>query len=180
VTPAGLLAYAAIYLAAIVEGEIVFVSASVLVASGRLDYVPVLIAGALGGATGDQLYFYILRGRAAGWLGRLRPIAARREAIVARVQQHRSLMVLAIRFAPGLRIAIAAACAYGGVPPLQFSLLNLAAALVWATALLAVVSHVGPRALAHFGMGGVWGAVIPAILIVLFGWWLGRDLRKKT
>jgi membrane protein DedA with SNARE-associated domain len=176
VMPTGPLAYAAIYLAAIIEGEVVFVAASVLVASGQLAHIPVLVAGALGAATGDQLYFYALRGRLAGWLTRFRPIAARREAIVTRVRRHRSLMILALRFAPGLRIAIAAACAYARVPPLLFSVLNLGAAFVWATLLLALVSRVGPAALGRVGLSGIWGAVVPAVMIVLFGWWLGRDL----
>ena len=175
----GPLAYAAIYLAAIVEGEVVFVAASVLVASGQLGHLPVLVAGALGAATGDQMYFYALRGRLAGWLARLPPVAARREAIVTRVQRHRSLMILALRFAPGLRIAIAAACAYAEVPPLQFSALNLAAAFAWAAVLLAFVSRIGPDALRHVGLVGIWGAVVPGVLIVLFGWWLGRDLKRQ-
>jgi membrane protein DedA with SNARE-associated domain len=177
--PTGPLAYAAIYLAAIIEGEVVFVAASVLVASGQLGHLPVLVAGALGAATGDQIYFYALRGRVAGWLSRFRPIAARQEAIVTRVHRHRSLMILALRFAPGLRITIAAACAYARVPPLQFSLLNLGAAFAWATLLLTLVTRVGPAVLEEVGLNGIWGAVGPAVLIVLFGWWLGRDLKKS-
>ena len=62
---------------------------------------PVLVAGALGAATGDQMYFYALRGRIGGWLTRFEPVAARQDAIVARVQRHRALMILALRFAPG-------------------------------------------------------------------------------
>ena len=176
--PAGALAYVAIYLAAIIEGEVVFVAASVLVASGQLERWPVLVSGALGAATGDQMYFYALRGRIAGWLTRFKPIAARQDAIVARVQRHRSLMILALRFAPGLRIAIAAACAYAQVPRAQFSALNLIAAFIWAALLLTLVSHAGPRALEHIGLSGIWGAIVPASLIVLFGWWLGRDLKR--
>ena len=137
--PAGHFAYLAIYLAAIIEGEVVFVAASVLVASGQLHYLAVLVAGALGAATGDQLYFYSLRGRLESWLSRWARLAARHDSIVARVQRHQAWMVLAIRFAPGLRIAIAAACAYAKVPPLRFSLLNLASAFVWATLLLALL-----------------------------------------
>lgn len=176
--PSGPLAYAVIYLAAIVEGEVIFVAASVLVASGQLGHLPVLVAGALGAATGDQMYFYAFRGRIAGWLTRFRPIAARRASVVARVQRHRALMILALRFAPGLRIAIAAACAYAGVPPLQFSTLNLIAAFAWATLLLTLVSRAGPAALGYIGLRGLWGAIVPAGLIVLFGWWLGRDLER--
>ena len=173
---AGPLAYAAVYLAAIIEGEIVFIAAAVLVAAGKLNPLAVVIVGALGAATGDQIWFYALRGRVAGWLTRVRPVAARQASIVTRVQRHQSLMILAIRFAPGLRIAIAAACAYAKVSPLRFSVLNLIAAFAWAAVILTIVSRIGPGALQHAGVSGIWGAVVPGVLIILFGWWLARDL----
>jgi membrane-associated protein len=173
---AGPLAYAAVYFAAIIEGEIVFIGAAVLVAAGKLNPLAVVIVGALGAATGDQIWFYALRGRIAGWLTRLGPVATRQTSIVARVQRHQSLMILAIRFVPGLRIAITAACAYGNVSPLRFSVLNLIAAFAWAGVLLTIVSRIGPGALQHAGVTGIWGAVVPGALIILFGWWLGRDL----
>ena len=58
-------------------------------------------------------------------------------------------MVLLIRFAPGLRIALAAACAWIDVPALKFSVLNLVSAFVWAVALLVIVGWVGPTYLAQ-------------------------------
>jgi membrane protein DedA with SNARE-associated domain len=57
------LAYFAVFLAAAVEGEVVFVAASVLVAMGHLNLVGVFVAAALGGSAGDQFFFYALRGR---------------------------------------------------------------------------------------------------------------------
>jgi membrane protein DedA with SNARE-associated domain len=170
------LAYAGIFFAAAVEGEVVFVGAAVLVAAGKLTAVAVGLSGALGAAAGDQLIFYALRGRLSGWLARLRPINARRDSIVARVRRHQVFMVLAIRFAPGLRIAITAACAYAGVPPARFTILNLVSAFAWAAVLLTVVARAGPGALRHVGITGIWGALIPATLLVAFAWWLGRDL----
>jgi membrane protein DedA with SNARE-associated domain len=173
----GVLAYAAVFAAAIVEGEIVFVASAVLVAAGKLDALAVLTCGAVGAATGDQLVFYALRGRIAGWLKRSRAVAARHASIVSRVQRHQSLMILAIRFAPGLRIAITAACAYGNISPVRFTTLNLISAVMWAAVLLTLVSRVGPGALQYFGMGGVWGAIIAAVLLVVFAWWLSRESR---
>ena len=41
-------------------------------------------------------------------------------------------------------LALAAACAYAGVRPLTFSLLNVAASAVWAVGLLVVVAWIGP------------------------------------
>jgi len=172
----GPLAYAAVFVAAIIEGEVMFIAASVLVAAGKLNAIEVMTFGALGAATGDQLYFYAFRGRIAGWLTRSRTIAARHAAIVSRVRRHQSLMVLAIRFLPGLRIAITAACAYGDVSPIRFSTLNLIAAFVWAIVLMTLVSRAGPHVLAYVGVRGVWGAVLPAAFIILFVWWIGREL----
>jgi membrane protein DedA with SNARE-associated domain len=172
----GPLAYAAVFVSAIVEGEIVFISASVLVAAGRLDPWAVMLFGALGAATGDQIIFYALRGRIAGWFTRSRAVASRHTAIVARVRRHQSLMILAIRFAPGLRIAITAACAYGEISPLRFTSLNLVGAFLWAAVLLTLVSRVGPGALHYAGITGVWGAVVPAAVLILFGWWVSRAL----
>jgi membrane protein DedA with SNARE-associated domain len=176
VTLTGPLAYAAVFFSAIVEGEIVFIGAAVLVAAGKLDPLAVMVCGALGAATGDQVVFYALRGRIAGWFTRSRAVAARHTSIVSRVQRHQSLMILAIRFAPGLRIAITAACAYGNITPLRFTTLNLVGAFLWAAILLTLVSRVGPGALHYAGITGVWGAVVPAAALILFGWWISRQL----
>jgi membrane protein DedA with SNARE-associated domain len=166
--------FAGIYAAAAIEGEFVFVAASVLVASGTLNPAVVLVAGALGAATGDQFFFYLLRAKARTWTSRIPGIATRRESVVARVREHQIAMILALRFAPGLRIAIAAACAFAAVPPVKFSVLNTLSAFVWAAIVLAIVSRAGPSAVQHLGLGGIWGAVLSATLLLSFGWWLGR------
>lgn len=172
---AGPLAYVMIYAAAIIEGEVVFVAAAVMVSAGELQWWPVMVSGALGAATGDQLYFYALRGRVDGWLRRFRGVATRHEAIVARVKRHEVPMILALRFAPGLRIAIAAACAYACVRPVRFSVLNALAAFVWAAALLGLIAWGGPAALQHAGIHGLWSALIPGALVLVFSWWLCRS-----
>ncbi len=176
----GPLAYAAIYVAAMVEGEVVFVAASVLVAAGQLNALLVMTFGALGASTGDQMFFYAFRGRIAGWLTRSKVIAARHAAIVARVRRRQTLMIMAIRFLPGLRIAMTAACAYSDVSPVRFSTLNLISAFAWAAVLLTLVSHIGPRVLQYAGIRGIWGAIVPGALLILFVWWLSRDLNPSA
>src|SRR2546427_2044113 len=115
--------YLLIYVFAIVEGEIYYSKVSADAVAGRLFWPLVLTAGALGGSTGDQLWFYVLRGR-IHWLDRFPRLRVYREAVSARVHSHETAMVLASRFLPGLRTAIPIACAYAGVRPLKFSLLN--------------------------------------------------------
>ena len=170
----GQLAYVVVFLAAAIEGEVVFVSAGVLVALGHLDLLGVFFAAALGGAAGDQFFFYALRGRLRSWLSRFPRLAQRQEQVVKRVQQQATALILACRFLPGLRIAIPVACAYAGIPAIRFTILNLIGSLAWAGAILLLVTRIGPASLARLGLNSWWALILPAALIVIFFQWLGR------
>ena len=161
-----LLPYCGVMIAAIVEGDIAYIGAATLVAQGQLNPLGVLVSGAVGAAIGDQAYFYAFRGRLPRWLARYPSLQRKAAPLVDRVRRHDSLMVLLIRFAPGLRIAIAAACAWVNVSPRKFSVLNLLSSFVWAFALLALVGWLGPTYLAQYGLGGWKGAL--AIGLVIF------------
>jgi membrane protein DedA with SNARE-associated domain len=173
----GQLAYIAIFLAAAIEGEVVLVTASVLVALGRLHPLGVFLAAALGGSAGDQFFFYVLRGRLRAWLIRFPSLARREKQFVQRVQERSIPLIVGSRFLPGLRIAIPAACACAGVPALQFTTLNFIGSLAWAGFILALVSWLGPASLEHLGMNSWWVPVLPAILVVIFFQWVGRSTK---
>ena len=162
-----LLPYAGIFFAAIVEGEVAYIGAAALVAEGRLHPLAVLVAGAVGASIGDQTYFYIFRGRLPRWLARFPSLQEKTAPLIERVRRHAALMVLLIRFAPGLRIALAAACAAVEVPPATFSVFDALSSLVWASALLILVAWFGPTYLAQFGLNGWKGAL--AIGLVILG-----------
>jgi membrane protein DedA with SNARE-associated domain len=172
------MAYLSTYIAAIIEGEIVYIGMCVAAAAGKFAWQGVLIAGALGGATGDQIWFYLLRGR-LDWLDRYPWMARHRDAVVHRVQDNEKLILLISRFLPGLRVAIPVASAYAGVKPLHFSLLNLASAFMWASAIMLVVTKIGPSAMDRIGLHGPWALVVPAVIVVVFFKWLGRPRRKR-
>jgi membrane protein DedA with SNARE-associated domain len=171
----GQLAYLAVFLAAAVEGEVVFVAASVLVTMGQLSPLGVFVAAALGGSAGDQFFFYALRGRLRSWLMRFPRLARRQEQLVKRMQRHATPLIVACRFLPGLRIAIPVACAYAGIPAFRFTTFNLIGSLAWAGVILLLVTRVGPASLAHLGLDAWWTPVLPAVLIVVFFHWLGRS-----
>jgi membrane protein DedA with SNARE-associated domain len=170
----GGLAYVAIFAAAVLEGEVVFITASVLVSLGRLDALGVLVAGALGGSTGDQIVFYLLRHRLDRWLNRAPGLAKYHTIVVERVRRHSGLMAFGCRFMPGLRVMIPAACAYADVPSLTFSSLNLLGAFAWAGSIMALVAFGGPAAAEKMGLSGWWGLLLPGIIVFLFLRWLGR------
>jgi membrane protein DedA with SNARE-associated domain len=175
----GPLVYVAIAAAAVIEGEVAYVAAAALVAQGQLDPLWVIVAGTVGAAAGDQAYFYLFRGRLARWMTRFPSIAKKATPLVALVRRRSTVMVLLIRFAPGLRVALAAACAYAEVPPLKFSVLNTITAVVWAVLLLALVGWLGPATLERFGLGGWKGALVAGAVIVAVFQLLSRFERRS-
>jgi membrane protein DedA with SNARE-associated domain len=177
-----LLPYFGVLVAATLEGEIAYIGAAALVAEGQLHAAGVIVSGAVGAAIGDQAFFYAFRGRLPRWLARYPSLEQRSAPLVRHVRRHDALMVLLIRFAPGLRIAIAAACAAVDVSPLKFSVLNLFSAFVWASAVLVLVGWLGPAYLASFGLAGWKGALIIGIaflgLAKMFGSYERRTLER--
>ena len=165
--------YWGIFVAAIVEGEIAYIAAAALVAQGQLDPVAVVVSGSTGAAIGDQIFFYLFRGRLPRWMARYPSLEQKTAPLLARVRRHAAFMVLLIRFAPGLRIAIAAACAWIDVSPVMFSLLNLLSAFVWGIGLLALVGWFGPTVLAQYGLGGWKGALLMGLVMLAGFKWLG-------
>jgi membrane protein DedA with SNARE-associated domain len=174
----GPVVYLSILVGAVVEGEVVFVLAAAAVGQGHLNPFGVAIAGAAGASLGDQFYFYLLRGRFRRWVDRHEWLARRGQILVHHVRRHEVAMVLMIRFAPGLRIALAAACAYAGVGRLRFSVLSIVASLVWAAALLVLIARVGPAYLPALGISGWWSALVPALLVVILFHVVGRLERR--
>ena len=173
-----MLVYLPIFIFAILEGEAYYSVQCALALTGQLHWLPVLVAGALGGATGDQFWFYLLRGR-IHWLDRFPKIARYQGRVTRHVHAHEGLIILASRFLPGLRTAIPAACAFAEVRPIKFSALNLVSAFAWAGAIMLFVKG-GARTLNAFGLNAWWGPFIPAAMLILFVYWLSRPTRGST
>jgi len=169
------LVYLSIYVAAIIEGEAYYIIQCSLAAHGTLYWLPVMIAGALGGSTGDNFWFYLLRGR-VHWLDRYPKIRTFEHRVSRHVHAHETLIVLASRFLPGLRTAIPAACAVANVRPEKFTVLNLISAFGWAGGIMLLVKA-GALTMSAIGLNAWWGPFIPASLLLLFVFWLGRPSR---
>src|SRR5580765_2023775 len=172
-----MLAYIPIFIFAIIEGEIYYIMMCVAVAAGTLICAAVLTACALGGSTGDQIWFYLLRGR-IHWLDRYPRLAGYRDRVIGHVHAHETGLVLVSRFLPGLRSAIPIACAYADMRPLKYSLLSLISGFAWASAIMAFVKG-GATTLDAFGLTAWWGPFIPAVLVIVFFRWLGRPTRHE-
>jgi undecaprenyl-diphosphatase len=161
------LAYFVVFLAAVIEGEVVFIAAATLAGQGSLNALGVVAAGTLGAAAGDQIPFYLLRYHVRSWLDRIPAMRRVSTTLVGAVSRRRALLSFLIRFAPGLRIAIASACAYAEVPPLIFSTCSILGAFVWATCIVMVVGWLGPQWLSRLGVNGWWAFLVPAVLVLI-------------
>lgn len=166
--------YLGILIAAALEGEVVYVTAVVAASLGRLNPFGVLLSGSFGGWAGDQFWYYAARGPLCSWLNRFENLARRRLAMQSRMHAHATKFILAVRFLPGLRIAIPVACAYSGVAAIRFSSLSFISAIAWAAAIMVIILQLGPTSFSALGIKAWWAPIIPAIMIVLFFRWLSR------
>jgi len=161
------LAYLSVFVAAAVEGETVFVIASVAVATGSLNYWGVLVAGALGASTGDQFFFYAFRGPLRHWVDRIAGLRRRKDALASLVRSHAIPLAASCRFLPGLRIAIPVACASAGVSPRVFSPISLASSFAWAAAILGLIAAAGPAVSHDLGLARNWALGVSAGVVLL-------------
>src|SRR5215510_1333208 len=137
--------YFAILFAAFWEGEAVLITAGMLCGAGLLDWRLTILAAALGGSAGDQIYFYAAHERAARAIRKSKRLSRWYPKVSRFVLRHSTLAVLLSRFAAGLRITIPLVCATAGMPAKKYSMLNLASGFAWASFWVAVTYQVGTR-----------------------------------
>lgn len=137
--------YVAILFAAFWEGEAVLIAAGTLCGAGYLDWRLTILAAAIGGSAGDQIYFYAAHERAARAIQKSKRLSKWYPRISRFVLRHGTIAVLLSRFAAGLRITIPIVCATAGMSPRKYSPLSLASGFAWASFWVAVTYQVGTR-----------------------------------
>jgi membrane protein DedA with SNARE-associated domain len=175
--------YVVIFVAAVLEGEVVFVTASGLAGIGVLNTYGVWVAGGLGGSCGDQIFFYLTRAGVRTKLLRLVPglgsLKRTEQVVIPWMRRRATPIILLSRFLPGLRIAIPVSCAYAGVSSGQFSLLSLCSGFLWAGAILWTVAHLGPGALSHVGLGVTAAIIVVGIGVLLLASFARRVIARR-
>jgi len=135
--------YFAILIAAFWEGEAVLIAAGTLCGAGYLDWRLTVLAAAMGGAAGDQIYFYAAHKRAARLIQKSERLRRWYPRVSRFVLRHGTVAVLLSRFAAGLRITIPLVCATAAMPPRKYSTLNLLSAFAWASVWVAISYQFG-------------------------------------
>ena len=135
--------YLLILVAAFWEGEIVLMTAGYLCGLGKLDWHLTILAAAIGGSAGDQIYFYAAHERAARAINKNKRLRKWYPKISKFVLKHSTVAVLFSRFAAGLRISIPLVCATAGMPAKKYSTLNLISGFLWASFWVAITYQLG-------------------------------------
>jgi membrane protein DedA with SNARE-associated domain len=137
--------YFAILFAAFWEGEAVLITAGTLCGAGFLDWRLTIVAAAIGGSAGDQIYFYAAHERAARAIKKSKRLSKWYPKVSKFVLRHGTAAVLLSRFAAGLRITIPLVCATAGMPAKKYSILNLVSGFAWASFWVAITYQIGAR-----------------------------------
>src|SRR5438445_1857089 len=135
--------YFAILFAAFWEGEAVLITAGTLCGAGLLDWRLTILAAAIGGSAGDQVYFYAAHERAARAIEKSKRLSKWYPRVSKFVLRHSTVAVLLSRFAAGLRITIPLVCATVRMPPKKYSIVSLVSGFAWASFWVALSYQAG-------------------------------------
>lgn len=123
---------AAIFAAAIFEGETVFLIGAFLARVGYLELPAVMAAAGAGAFVGDNFWFWLGRHRGTALMERFPKVAQAVPRVNALIERWRFLAVVMLRFAVGLRTPGPAIIGMGPMPTWQFVLANALGAVLWA------------------------------------------------
>ena len=164
--------YVALFIGTFAEGESVLVLGGILAHSGHLELTAVIVTAFVAAVLGNQLYFYLGRRHAQGFLRRFPRLQTKAVAALRRIENHQVKWALAMRFMWGFRIAMPVALGMTNMRASLFFWLNLASGAVWAV-LFALIGFSASNALAR-ALDGIrhyekWiiGAFIAVALVVL-------------
>ncbi|MEF9942853.1 MAG: DedA family protein [Burkholderiaceae bacterium] len=124
--------YFAVFAAAMIEGETIYVIGAFMAHLGYLKLPLVMSAAAAGAFVGDNLWFWLGRRHGPALMERFPWMATAVPKVDALIARWRFGAVILLRFAVGLRTAGPAVVGMGRMPVWQFVLANAIGALLWA------------------------------------------------
>jgi membrane protein DedA with SNARE-associated domain len=143
--------YAALVMGAFVEGEAVLLLGGAAACLHLLALPGVILSGVAGVALADQLYFTLGRRGGAAALARRPAWEVRSARVLALLERHPALLIVAYRYLYGLRTVTLLLLGMSRVPLWRFVPLNLVSACLWAGA-VAGAGYLSTRALGAVGI----------------------------
>jgi membrane protein DedA with SNARE-associated domain len=171
--------YAAIFIGTCLEGETILVLGGIAAKLGYLELPWVILCAFAGTILADQSIFFLGRYKGQAVLKKWPAWRARTVKVRRHVKHHRIAIILGFRFLYGLRTVTPFVLGMSRVPPVEFVILNIIAAGVWAT-LIGVAGYIFGDALEmilgdirHYQMELMGGIALVTIII-----WLARRARR--
>ncbi len=165
----------------VLEGETVLLIAGWAAHQGLLELPWVLLVAALGGFTGDQIFFWLGRRHGPALIQRFPKLRGKVDQVHDLVERYHAGVIIGVRFAYGLRIAGPVIIGSSGLSPLRFAFFNAIGAALWAS-LIGGAGWAFGHAMEAL-IGRVWHAQLGVLLIgggAVLLWLLHRWLRPRA
>jgi membrane protein DedA with SNARE-associated domain len=158
-----------------IPSELIMPLGGVLVEQGRLDFVPVVLAGLVGTVLGAWFWYWIGRllraDRLAAWLGsRGRLLGLGLESLAASqawFERHGAAVVFWGRLLPAIRTLVSVPAGMESMPQGPFLLWTTAGSLIWVLVLTLVGMLLGSRATELFAALGPFSGWLSACVLLL-------------
>lgn len=171
-----------VFVGSLLEGETVLLLAGYAAHRGHLDFAAVVAVAVLGAVIGDQVWFVLGRRQGARLIARSPWLGDKIRRAVILIERHPIKIVLAMRFAWGLRTALPVAFGMSRIPWQRFLLLNLLSALLWAPLVAGTGYFFGALLARHVDdLHRVehWG-MLAVVILALVVHFVARRRRKVT
>lgn len=162
---------AAVLAGSLLEGETVLILAGYTAHRGYLDFTAVVAVAITGAIIGDQVWFALGRRQGMQLIARRPWLDGKIRRALVLVEHHPVKIILAMRFAWGLRIALPIAVGMSHIRWQRFLLLNLLSALIWAPLIAGAGYLFGALLARHIDdLHRVehWGMLAVVILAIIF------------
>ena len=172
--------YLLLFIGVIFEGEAVLIAGSFLASRGYFNVSTVALVALAANTMSAQFYYTAARVRGRRWFEGRFPEKSVYRKIINWVARRDNWLLLISRFLFGFRIVIPAACGAIGMPAVRFTILNVAAGILWVipTALAGYYFGENATRLIRGGRRYTFGAIGAAVLIVLFVVLVWRHIRR--
>ena len=128
--------YLILFLWSIVEGEMGLIMAGIMTHTGDMNYFMSILVAGLGGFTGDQFYFYIGRNNKRFILNKLHSQRSKVAISYLLLKKYGWFIIFLQRYLSGLRTIIPMSIGITNYSAINFALINLLSAWIWATIII--------------------------------------------
>lgn len=123
--------YLGAFFGAIMEGEVLFLTAIQMAQLGYMNFYGVLAAVFTGTLTADWLFYLSGRTQGRKWVEKHQPLRAKFERMDRRMGRYDNVLLFAYRFMYGFRVVLPALFGIRGIPPWRFAIMSFLSTTVW-------------------------------------------------